>query len=172
MSETVDLQYIKDLFGLDSDPSEYDIETAHLLDRAAEIFEFYRTKCELEDFMVPDEIQNLIRRLTSVVAILNVRLGYYDAQEMFTYWIKNLTRVTKRNEMYKNKQRDKLTENMIQSAADESDDYQKAVRRNLKCADFANRLKLTVQSAKIMLGSLQGDMIRTHVERKYTPEAK
>lgn len=171
-TEKATFEYVRDLFGANSNPCEYDIETAEMLDKAAEIFEFYRMKTKMEEFMVPDEMQGLIRKLTSVYAILNVRLGYYEAQDMKTYWMKNLTRVTKRNELYKNKQRDKLTESMIQSMADDTDDYKRCVEEHLQVADFANRLKLTVQSAKIMLDSLQGEQIRNQVERKYSQQAK
>lgn len=168
MNETVKLDYVKELFGLKSDPNEYDIETAKLLDSAAFIFEFYRESAGADNFMNPDEIQIQLRKLTAIVAILNVRLGYYDAQDLKTYWTKNLTRVTKRGELYKNKIKDKLTEQMIQTMADESGDYQIAVERHLCAADFANRLKLTVQAARIMLESLRGEIINHQVERKYS----
>lgn len=167
-NDPVTFEYVKAIFGVDSTPEAYDTETAELLDRAGAIFQQYREKAATKEFMSPDEIQKMIRTLTSIVCCLTPRLGYYDAEEMKTFWNKNLIRVTKRTDLYKKKTEKKLTEQMVATMSDTDSDYTDAVNEHLLKADFANRLKLVIRSAKIMLNSLQSELINLQSERKYT----
>jgi hypothetical protein len=170
-SAPVTFDYVRAIFeGLD--PDNYDIETAKLLNRAGEIFEFYRLKSNSDQFMTPDEIQSHIRKLTSVVCTLTPRLGFYECEEMRTYWNKGLVRVTKRHELYKNKSRDKLTDKLIETISDHDEGYIKAVNKHLTKADFANRLRLVIRSCQTMLESLRAEMINLQVERKYSGDQK
>lgn len=154
------------------EPDKYDIETAKLLNKAGEIFEFYRMKSNSEEFMVPEEIQQHIRKLTSIICVLTPRVGFYECEEMRTYWSKNLVRATKRHELYKNKTRDKLTDRLIETISDQDEGYIKAVNQHLSKADFANRLRLVIRSCNTMLESLRGEMINLQVERKYSNDQK
>lgn len=170
-SDVATYEYVRAVFSC-ADPDEYDRETADLLEKTGKVFSYYREKSRDQNFIPPDEIQLMIRKMTAVICTLSPRLAFYESEEMRTYWKKNLIRAHSRKQLFLKKTEKKLTDKLIETMSDTEKKFEDAVNEHILRADLANRIKLFLNSAKIMLESLRSEIINLQVERKYLPHSK
>ena len=148
--------------------NNYNEQTSNMLLSIQDIFERYNKHIMSKEFMDQYETQNMFREITAQICLLNTRLGVYSSQEMYSSWKKKNIHNEEKQSLQAIKKENGLTEAMITTLAESAPPYKEAYEDHMFQVDFVTRLKLVVQSAKILWESLKSEMIQSNIELKQT----